>query len=227
MAAGPAQPEPAAVSVHLLLTVGQETQRESGERRTRRYILHTRHSTSPNGSPGTIDDGGTRHGRDDAGHLRDAGFGRGPEVGVGHCSLRFPTGPRCPDARPGLFNGRRRDGQVSVSGTGAGQPVHHGRKRHRNVSLGRLSEGHGPQPENGGRGLAKDAGPQDAYISREDRARSLKADGAVVDALGPCNEGPKIGEVTGIGEAEGLGQDVCHMIDSTGMSPVERGRGGV
>lgn len=93
--------------------------------------------------------------------------------------------------------------------------------------MSRFSQRHCPQAKDRRRGFTQDARPQDAYIGSEDVACRLEADSAVVDAFCPGGEGPQIGEVTGIGEAEGLGQDVCHMIDSTGMSPVERGRGGV
>ena len=75
--------------------------------------------------------------------------------------------------------------------------------------------------------FAQEPRPQDAHVSGQDAAGRLQPDSAVVDALGPGDECAQVRQIAGIDEMEGLGQYIGHIIDSTGMSAVERGQGGV
>lgn len=87
-----------------------------------------------------------------------------------------------------------------------------------------VGKGDGTQPENGGSRLAKETRPQDADICRQDATGCLQPYGAIVDALGTRHISAEIRQITRIDEMEGLGQYIGHIIDSTGMSAVERGR---
>jgi hypothetical protein len=49
----------------------------------------------------------------------------------------------------------------------------------------------------------------------------------VIDGLGAGDEGLQVGEVAGVGEAEGLGKEIRHVKNITGLGSVERCRGAV
>lgn len=227
MAAGPAEAEPTAVAVQLMLPVAKESKREACESGPCRDFATFGQATAPNGGARGIYDGGSGLFRHDLRDLGYSGLRCGQQFRVCNSALRFPAAPRRTDSGPRLGNGRRRNGKLYVFVVGAGKPVQHGRERHSGISMGLVRKSHGPQAQDGGRRLAEDPWAQDAHIGGQHTACGLKPDGAVFDAFGTGHVRAEVGKVAGIGKAEGLGQDVCHILDFTGMSAVERGWGAV
>jgi len=161
---------------------------------------------APHSGTGVVDDQRPRLRRHDARYFGDTGFSRAPEFGIRQRTHQLPARARRADARPRFGDGGRRNRQLDVVLPCLGKAVKYRRQRHCHVNRRRFRKTHRAQPKDGGSGFPQQAGPQHAHVCRENGACGLQADGAVVDGFGTAGEGSQIGEITRIGEPEGLGK---------------------